>query len=88
MCWQVNTNYPCLYVGCTGGTPEKRFKDHKKGCQASQVVQDYGGCLVPDLYAHLNPIKSREQAVAMEKIFAGSLRKQGYTVTAGHHDWA
>jgi hypothetical protein len=41
-----------------------------------------------DLYADLNPIMSREQAEEVEGIFAGSLRRQGYTITAGHHDWA
>lgn len=80
-------SYPCLYVGCTGGTPETRFKDHKSGRRASQVVQDYGVCLVPDLYADLNPIRSREQAEEVEGTFAASLRGQGYTITAGHHDW-
>lgn len=81
------TNHPCLYVGYTGWTPESRFQGHKNGRKASQVVMEYGVCLVPDLYAHLNPIHGREQAIEMERRFAIGLRTHGYTITAGHHDW-
>ena len=81
------TNYPCIYVGYTSSTPENRLNAHKKGRQASQIVRDYGICLVPDLYADLNPIRNYNAAVETEGIFANSLRNQGYTVTAGHHDW-
>lgn len=82
------TNYPCLYVGYTGKTPEIRFKQHKNGRKASEMVKRFGICLVPDLYAHMNPIKSYQQAIAMERDFAAGLRQHGYTVSAGHHDWA
>ncbi len=80
-------NHPCLYVGYTSMTPEIRFKAHKDGNQASQIVMDYGICLVPDLYADLNPINGREQAIETERRYAAGIRKHGYTVTAGHHDW-
>ncbi|MBK7916852.1 MAG: hypothetical protein IPJ94_11450 [Chloroflexi bacterium] len=80
-------SYPWLYVGCTGGTPTDRFQAHLHGRLASKIVRDYGVCLVPDLYVYLNPINGRWQAEETEGRFSRSLRKQGYTVTAGHHDW-
>lgn len=82
------TNHACLYVGQTGSTPEKRFKQHKNGRKASEMVKRFGICLVPDLYAHMNPINGRGQAEATERDFAAGLRQHGYTVSAGHHDSA
>mgnify|MGYP001206776494 CR=1 FL=1 len=81
------TNHACLYVGQTGSTPEKRFKQHKNGRNASAMVKRFGICLVPDLYAHMGSVNGRAQAEATERDFAASLRQQRYTVSAGHHDW-
>ena len=47
---------PCVYVGCTGLTPEKRFEKHKAGVQANTYVQRYGLRLLPGLYAYANPM--------------------------------
>jgi predicted GIY-YIG superfamily endonuclease len=83
-----NTRHACLYVGYTSRTPEDRFMIHKRGYkQASHMVMRYGLCLVPDLYSYLNPIMNLEQAITAEKQMAQNLRRQGYTVSAGHHDW-
>ena len=74
---------PCVYVGLTGLTPEKRFANHKAGIKAASVVKRYGFRLLPELYAHLNPMPY-QAAVQMEKDLAEDLRREGYTVTGGH----
>lgn len=74
---------PCLYVGMTGLPPEERFANHKLGIKASSVVERYGLRLLPELYAHLNPMPF-EAAVQMEQDLAEDLRRAGYTVTGGH----
>ena len=74
---------PCLYVGLTGLTPEQRFANHQAGIKSAPVVKRYGIRLMPELYAHLNPMPYAA-AVEMEKDLAEDLRQAGYTVTGGH----
>ena len=74
---------PCVYVGMTGLTPEERFENHKAGIKYAWVVKHYGIRLLPELYAHLNPMPF-EAAVQMEMDLAEDLRRAGYTVTGGH----
>ena len=74
---------PCVYVGMTGLTPEERFANHKAGNKAAYVVKRYGLHLLPELYAHLNPMPFTA-AVQMEVDLAEDLRRAGYTVTGGH----
>ncbi len=74
---------PCVYVGMTGLTPEERFANHKTGIKDAWVVKRYGLRLLPELYAHLNPMPF-EAAAQMEKDLAEDLRRAGYTVTGGH----
>jgi len=74
---------PCVYVGMTGLTPEERFANHKQGIKAAWAVTRYGIRLLPELYAHLNPMPY-EAAVQMEMDLAEDLRMAGYTVTGGH----
>ena len=74
---------PCVYVGMSGLTPEERFSNHKRGDKASSVVKRYGIRLLPELYAHLNPMPF-EAAAEMERDLAEDLRRAGYTVTGGH----
>ena len=47
---------PCVYVGMTGLTPEARFANHQAGTQDAPLVRRYGLRLLPELYAHLNPM--------------------------------
>lgn len=56
---------------------------HKTVIQDSSYVKRYGICLLPELYAHLNPMPY-EAAVQMERDLAEDLRRAGYTVTGGH----
>ena len=74
---------PCVYVGMTGLTPEERFANHKAGTKAASVVTRYGIRLLPEFYAHLNPMPF-EAAVQMELDLAEDLRRAGYTVAGGH----
>jgi hypothetical protein len=67
----------------TGLTPEKRFENHKQGIKSATVVKRYGIQLLPELYAHLNPMPY-EAAAQMEVDLAEDLRRAGYTVTGGH----
>lgn len=73
----------CVYVGMTGLNPEERFANHKAGIKAAWVVKRYGLKLLPEFFAHLNPMPF-EAAVQMEQDLAEDLRQQGYTVTGGH----
>lgn len=83
---QRDPNRPALYVGMTSATPKIRFARHKHGVLHSWEVRDYGLCLVPDLYFHLNPLTEWD-APANEKHLAHRLRKSGFAVLAGHHDY-
>jgi hypothetical protein len=74
---------PCVYVGLTGLTPEERFANHKAGLKSAWVVKRYGLRLLPELFAHLNPMPF-EAAAQMEADLAEDLRRAGYTVTGGY----
>ena len=74
---------PCVYVGMTGLTPEERFANHKAGLKSAWVVKRYGLRLLPELFAHLNPMPF-EAAAQMEMDLAEDLRRAGYTVTGGY----
>lgn len=74
---------PCVYVGMTGLTPEERFANHKAGIKDAPMVKRFGIRLLPELYAHLNPMPF-EAAAQMEKDLADDLRRWGYTVAGGH----
>jgi predicted GIY-YIG superfamily endonuclease len=70
---------PCVYVGCTGLTPEQRFEKHKAGIRANKFVQRFGRRLLPKLYAYANPMPY-DAARDMEVELAIALREQGYAV--------
>lgn len=78
-----NPAKPCVYVGMSGLPPEHRFENHKNGYKAAWVVEKYGVRLMPELYAHLNPMPY-DAALQMEIELADDLRDEGYTVTGGH----
>ena len=79
----TDPNKPCVYVGMTGLTPDERFANHKRGIKAATIVKQYGLRLLPELYAHLNPMPY-EAALQMEKDLAEDLRRAGYAVAGGH----
>lgn len=67
----------------TGLTPEERLSNHKAGIKDASLVKRYGIRLLPERYAHLNPMPY-EAAAQMEKDLVEDLRRAGYTVTGGH----
>jgi len=73
---------PCVYVGMTGLAVEHRFENHKHGYKSAWTVKKYGLRLMPELFAHLNPMPY-DAAAQMEKDLTEDLRAQGYTVTGG-----
>src|SRR5882757_8114881 len=60
---------PCVYVGMTGLPVEERFENHKAGYKSAWTVEKYGKHLLPELFAHLNPMPF-EDAVQMEQDLA------------------
>lgn len=70
---------PCVYVGSTGLSPEKRFENHKSGRKANRFVRKYGLRLLPMLYEEYNPL-GYEDACEMEEELAAMLREKGYAV--------
>lgn len=76
--------YPSVYVGQSAVPPAERLRQHKDGYRSSRYVRRYGKHLRPRLYRRLNPMATRDQAVAMEQELARRLRHRGYTVYGGH----
>lgn len=84
---QFNGVLECLYVGMTSKTPQERFEQHRSGYRnkkghklSSNIVQKYGRYLRPSLYNHIDPMKTRAEALKMEEQLALELRRKGYAV--------
>jgi predicted GIY-YIG superfamily endonuclease len=75
----MDPTQPCVYVGMTGLSPQKRLEKHKAGVKANRFVERYGLRLLPQLYAVYNPMPY-DAAREMEVDLAISLREQGYGV--------
>lgn len=73
-----------LYVGQTARDPDIRFDQHKAGYKASGAVRRFGVRLLPDLVAHLNPMRQWE-AVDLEAALADALREAGVPWVEGGH---
>ena len=87
---QFNGVLECVYVGMTSKTPQERLAQHKSGYRnskgqklSSNIVEKYGTILRPSLYNHIDPMSSREEALAMEKKLALDLRRKRYAVWTG-----
>jgi hypothetical protein len=70
---------PCVYVGMTGLTPERRFENHRKGVKSNRFAHQYGLRLLPGLYKFYNPMPYRA-AQELEVELAIGLREEGYGV--------
>jgi len=70
---------PCVYVGMTGLAVAERFRNHKRGHKGNVFVLRFGIRLLPELFAHLNPMPY-EAAMTMERELAEDLRQTGYGV--------
>lgn len=80
---KANPNYidgrPCVYVGMTGWTPERRFEAHLNGYKSSHYATKYGCELMPRIYEGLNPM-THDEAIQEEEHLAERLRGLGYAV--------
>ena len=54
----------------------ERFANHKRGHKGNVFVLRYGARLLPELFAHLNPMPY-EAALTMERELAEDLRQAG-----------
>ena len=70
---------PCVYVGMTGLAVAARFANHKRGHKGNVFVLRFGTRLLPELFAHLNPMPY-EAAMTMERELAEELREAGHGV--------
>ncbi len=73
-----------LYVGQTVRDPDARFDQHKAGYKASSAVHRFGALLLPDMVAHLNPMR-RWEALELEAGLAEEFRAAGVPWVAGGH---
>ena len=73
-----------LYVGQTARDPDWRFDQHKAGYKASGAVKRHGVRLLPELTAHLNPMRQWE-AVELEGALAEAFREAGISWVEGGH---
>jgi hypothetical protein len=69
----------CLYVGLTGLSPEKRFRNHRRGHQAARIVRRHGRRLLPAYYRHYNPVPY-EVGHVLEPWLAARLRERRFGV--------
>lgn len=84
---QYNGVSECLYVGMTSKTPRERFEQHKQGGKSkkgikisSYYVEKYGKILRSSLVPDFGEIKSRKQALELEKKLAEDLRRKRHAV--------
>lgn len=73
-----------VYVGQTGRDPDLRFDQHKDGYKASGAVRRFGVKLLPELTAHLNPMRAWE-AIDLEEALAEAFRAAGIAWVEGGH---
>ncbi|MDB5447765.1 MAG: hypothetical protein JWQ97_3082 [Phenylobacterium sp.] len=73
-----------LYVGQTSRDPDLRLDQHKAGYKASGAARRFGVRLLPDLVAHLNPLRQWE-ALDLEAALAEVFRAAGVPWVAGGH---
>jgi predicted GIY-YIG superfamily endonuclease len=73
-----------LYVGETSRDPDLRFDQHKTGYKASRFVNRFGLMLLPDLTAHLNPMR-RWEAIDLEEALAEAFKAAGVPWVEGGH---
>ena len=76
---QYKQGMPCLFVGETRHTPQKRFNYHLVGYKSHEFVRRYARRLAPEYYASMNPVDF-DQAKAEEQMLADRLRSLGYAV--------
>jgi hypothetical protein len=69
----------CLYVGLTGLSPQKRFRNHRRGHKAAAIVRRHGLRLLPLYYRQYNPVPF-EVGEVLEPWLAARLRERRFGV--------
>lgn len=73
-----------VYVGQTSRDPDWRFDQHKAGYKASGAVTRFGVQLLPEVFAHLNPME-RWESIELEEALAVAFRDAGIGWVEGGH---
>lgn len=73
-----------LYVGQTSRDPDLRFDQHKAGYKASGAARRFGVRLLPEMVAHLNPMRGWE-SLEIEAGLAEEFRRAGVPWVEGGH---
>ncbi|WP_174296876.1 GIY-YIG nuclease family protein [Sphingomonas bacterium] len=73
-----------LYVGQTARDPDWRFDQHKAGYKSSSAARRFGVRLLPELVAHLNPMRQWE-SLDLEAALADKFRAVGIPWIEGGH---
>jgi len=69
----------CLYVGLTGLSPERRFRNHRRGHKSARIVRRHGRRLLPAYYRQYNPVPF-EVGRVLEPWLAARLRERRFGV--------
>lgn len=75
-------NLPNILVGDTCKSVEQRFEEHRTGERypGDRKWARHVAHLLPDLYEHLNPLATRDEAVDAAEHLALELEQGGFTV--------
>lgn len=80
---RANPNFPCLYVGSTGKSPEEAMTDHELGAYPRRGTRGHTVRLRNDLLPEPCSFATRSEAASVETNLAKKLRTLGYTVRGG-----
>jgi hypothetical protein len=69
----------CVYVGLTGLSPARRFRNHRRGYKGARIVRRHGRRLLPAYYRHYNPVPF-EVGKVLEPWLAAQLRDRRFGV--------
>ena len=76
---QYKEGMPCLYVGMTKYTPEKRFNYHLVGYKSHEYIRRYAKRLAQEYVSNAKPL-TYEEALAEEHNLADRLKDMGCAV--------
>jgi hypothetical protein len=76
---------PCVYVGVSSYLPEQRFCQHKRGYKAFRKHR-YMIELMPEIFESIPPVRTWDEARALENRVAIDLESRGFTVFRGPWD--
>lgn len=74
---------PCVYVGSTMRSPERRFEQHLSNYKANRFAHLHGIELMPELYRDYQGFATRAEAEQAEARLGALLRQRGYGVWWG-----